>query len=235
MAGRMAGAAGGILSYFTRHGTAANLLLVILIALGLAAVPRMRAQFFPDVIVDDVTVNVTWDGAGADDVDAGITQVLEPVLLAVEGVEDATSRSTEGRANIDLSFEPGWDMARAASDVQAAVDAVTELPEEADEPTVRRGAWRDRVTDVVITGPVGVDQLGRFADEFVTRLFAAGVTRTTIRGLAAPNTIVEVPSAALVRHDVTMAQIADAIEAAAETSPAGDVSGGSARVRTGVA
>jgi hypothetical protein len=32
---------------------------------------------------------------------------------------------------------------------------------------VRRGAWRDRVTDVVITGPVGVDQLGRFADEFV--------------------------------------------------------------------
>ncbi|MFQ5410519.1 MAG: prolyl oligopeptidase family serine peptidase [Anaerolineales bacterium] len=40
---------GGVLSYFTRHRTAANLLLVVLIALGIAAFPRMRAQFFPDV------------------------------------------------------------------------------------------------------------------------------------------------------------------------------------------
>ena len=47
-------AAGGLLSYFTRHKTAANLLLVVLIVLGMAALPRMRAQFFPDVIVDNV-------------------------------------------------------------------------------------------------------------------------------------------------------------------------------------
>ena len=235
MAQRISGAAGGILSYFTRHGTAANLLLVILIALGLAAMPRMRSQFFPDVIVDDVTVTVAWDGAGAKDVDTAIVQVLEATLLAVEGVETATSLSSEGRARINLEFEPGWDMSRAADEVQSAVDAVTDLPDEADEPKVVRGAWRDRVTDVVITGPVGVDQLGRFADEFVARLFAEGVTRTTIRGLAAPETIVEVPSASLVRHDVTMAEIAEVIEAEADTSPAGDVAGGSARVRTGVA
>ena len=95
-------------------------------------------------------------------------------------------------------------MSRAADDVQAAVDAVSNLPEDAEDPVVRRGAWRDRVTDVVITGPVGVDQLGRFADEFVTRLFAVGVTRTTIRGLAAPETVVEVPSIALIQNGITM-------------------------------
>jgi multidrug efflux pump subunit AcrB len=38
-------------------------------------------------------------------------------------------------------------------------------------------------------------------------LFAAGVTRTTITGLAAPETVVEVPTVALMRHDVTLAQI----------------------------
>ncbi|WP_373051177.1 hypothetical protein, partial [Thalassovita aquimarina] len=61
-------AAGGILSYFTRHRTVANLLLVVLLVLGMSAVPRMRAQFFPDVIVDNVNVSVIWDGAGAEDV-----------------------------------------------------------------------------------------------------------------------------------------------------------------------
>jgi len=234
VAGRVSSAAGGLLSYFTRHRTAANLLMLVLIAAGLFAAPRMRAQFFPDVVIDNVTVSVTWDGAGAEDVDAGVVQVLDPTLQAVEGVERTASRATEGRATITLDFEPGWDMARAADDVRAAIDTVTELPEESDTPEVRRGAWRDRVTDIVITGPVGTGQLGRFADELVARLFAAGVTRTTIRGVAAPETIVEVPSAELIRHDVTMQQIADVIAAEADTDPAGDVSGGNARVRTGV-
>ncbi len=225
----------GFLSYFTRHKTAANLVLVLMIAAGIAAFPKMRAQYFPDIVLDSVRVSVTWDGAGAEDVDSGIVAVLEPALLAVDGVEESDSTSREGGATIRLEFEPNYDMARAAEDVQQAVDAITNLPEEAEEPVVTRSAWRDRVTDVIITGPVGVELLARYADEFVARLFEAGVTRTTIRGVAAPEVIVEVPSAQLINNDVTMRQIADAIAAEAEADPAGDVSGGSARVRTGVA
>jgi multidrug efflux pump subunit AcrB len=233
MAREIPNAASGILSYFVRHRTIANLLLVVMLVAGAVAVPNMRAQFFPDVIIDNVTVSVSWDGAGAEDVDAGIIQVLEPGLLAVEGVESSSSLSREGSGSITLEFEPGWDMGRAADDVQTAVDAVNTLPEEADEPTIRRGAWRDRVTDVVITGPVDVQQLGLFADELVVRLFAVGVTRTTIRGVAAPQTLVEVPSLSLIANDVTMAEIAEAIAAEVDTDPAGDVAGANARVRTG--
>jgi multidrug efflux pump subunit AcrB len=225
--------AGGLLSYFTRHRTAANLLLVILLILGAAAIPRMRAQFFPDVIVENVRIDVQWEGAGPEDVDGAIVQALEPALLAVDGVETSAGISNEGRATIILEFEPGTDMARAADDVQTAVDGVTILPDDAEEPVVKRGAWRDRVTDVVISGPIAPEQLGIFADEFVARLFEAGVTRTTIRGLAAPQTLIEVPSAALIAHDVTMRQIADAVAEEVAADPAGDVSSANARVRTG--
>ncbi len=227
-------AAGGVLSYFTRHKTAANLLLVVLIVLGLAALPKMRAQFFPDVIVDNVSVSVVWEGAGAEDVDAAIVQVLEPSLLAVEGVTSSEATSREGNANIKLEFEPGWDMARASDDVQTAVDLTTTLPDDIEEPEVRRGAWRDRVTDVVITGPVATDQLGLFADELVVRLFDAGVTRTTVRGVSAPETIIEVPSANLIAYDVTFAEIAAAVAGEVDADPAGDVEGANTRVRTGV-
>ncbi|MDA0962925.1 MAG: efflux RND transporter permease subunit, partial [Proteobacteria bacterium] len=226
-------AAGGLLSYFTRHRTAANLLLMVMVVLGLAAVPNMRAQFFPDVIIDDITVIVLWEGAGPEDVDNGIVQVLEPVLLVVDGVESSASTSREGRGTISLEFEPGWDMARAVDDVQIAIDAITTLPEEAEDPVVRRGSWRDRVTDVVITGPVAPQQLALYTDELVVRLFAAGVTRTTIQGLAAPETLVEVPSARLIEHDISITEIATAIAGAVDANPAGDVTGANARVRTG--
>ena len=224
----------GIISYFTRHATVANLLLVVLLVAGLAAMPRMRAQFFPDVIIDNVSVSVTWDGAGAEDVDAGIVQVLEPVLLGIEGVTEAYSTSREGSANISLDFEPGWEMSRAADDVQAAVDAITIFPDEADEPKVSRGAWRDRVTDLVVTGPVTADQLARFADELVARLFEKGVTRTTLQGVVGQQTNVIVPTLSLIEHDVSFARIAAAIGEEVNADPAGNVTGANARVRTGV-
>ncbi|MFS4582009.1 efflux RND transporter permease subunit [Phaeobacter sp. C3_T13_0] len=225
--------AGGVLSYFTRHRTLSNLLLVLLLVVGAAAIPNMRAQFFPDVIVDRVSVSVEWAEAGPEDIDSAIVQALEPALLAVDGVESSSATSREGRASISLDFEPGWDMALAADDVQSAVDGVTTLPEEAEDPNVRRGAWRDRVTDVVITGPIAPRQLGLFADELVTRLFEVGVTRTTIRGVAAPKTTIEVPSSSLIAHDIAMTDIAAAIAAEVDANPAGDVSGANARIRTG--
>ena len=223
-----------LLSYFARHPTAANLVMLIMVVAGLATIPQMRSQFYPDVVIEDLTVNIHWPGAGADDVDAGIVQLLAPALLAVEGVEASSGRSLEGRAAINLEFAPGWNMARAAEDVKTAIDAAGALPEGVEPPTINRGTWRDRVTDVVITGPVSVDQLGRFADELVARLFAEGVSRTTIQGIAAPQTIVEVTSAAMIRHGVTMAEIARAIGAEAATDPAGDLGDGAARLRTGV-
>jgi len=227
--------ASGILSYFTRHRTAANLLLVLLLVAGLAAFPNMRAQFFPDVVADDINISVRWDGAGAEDVDEAIVAVMEPVLLAVPGVAGSSATSREGQASIQLEFEPGWDMSRAADEVQVAMDSISDLPEDAEDPEVRRGAWWDRVTDVVITGPVAPAQLGRFADEFVARLFEVGVTRATIRGVAAPETLIEVPSASLVRYDVSMSEIAAVVAAAASTAPAGDVDAANARIRTGQA
>ena len=229
------GKARGLLSYFTRHGTAANLMLVIMLVLGLAALPRMRTQFFPDVIINNVTVRVAWVGAGAEDVDDAIIKVLNPVLLAVEGVEDTHAYASEASALLLVDFEPGWDMGRAADEVQAAVDTVTTLPEDAEDPVIRRGAWRDRVTDVVITGPVGVEQLGRYADEMVTRLFAEGITRATIRGIAAAETLVEVTSKSLIENNIGMVEISKAIAEEAVADPAGDVTGANVRVRTGIA
>ncbi|MDP3862421.1 MAG: efflux RND transporter permease subunit [Phaeovulum sp.] len=230
----VASAARGVLSYFTRHKTLANIVLVIMIGAGIYALPRMRSQTFPDTVVQNVNVSVAWSGAGADEVDRAIVQVLEPSLLVVEGVKSSTSRSSEGSARIALEFEPGWDMSRAEADVKTALTQAGSLPDDADEPKVARGVWRETVTDVVITGPLPVEQLGRLADELVTRLYAVGVTRTSVQGYAAPRTIVELSTAQMIRHNVTMSEISNLIGTESATAPAGELASGGARVRTGV-
>jgi len=224
----------GIISYFNRHGTIANLLLVVMIALGIAASGKIRSQFFPDIIIESISVNTVWTGAGPSEIDSAVVEVLTPALLAVEGIESISSVAREGSARISMSFDPGWDMERALDDVKAAIGEVRNLPEGVEDPSAVRGAWRDKVTDVLISGPVSVAQLGRFADEFSAQLYQAGITKTTVQGLAAQTIRVSVPEMALIRNDINLRSIASAITDQISTNPAGDVAGGASRVRTGV-
>lgn len=225
----------GLIGYFARHGTAANLLVVLMVTAGLWALTQIRSQFFPDVVIETVTVRVAWTGAGPAEVDDAIVGPLEPVLRGLDGVERVTAVAREGVALLSVDFEPGTDMTRASEDVKAAVDSVRNLPAAAEAPVIRRAAWRDLVTDVVIAGPLDTQGLTRLADEFVGRLFRAGITRTTVRGVADPRITVEMTEAAMVRHGVTLAEVAAAIGAAADADPAGGIAGTATRVRTGVA
>lgn len=223
----------GVFGYFVQHRTAANLVLLLMMVGGFFATQHLRSQFFPDSIRESVTVSVAWPGAGPEDVDNAIVGVIEPRLLTVEGVDGVSSIAREGSARIIIGFEDNWDMGRATDEVKAVVDGVTTLPDSADDPVVQRGAFRDRITDVVIYGPADVAQLTRYATEFQNILFQNGVTRTQLRGVADPVIRVAAPESALVRYDLALSDISNAISRSTETSPAGDVGAGSTRIRTG--
>ncbi|WP_289034463.1 efflux RND transporter permease subunit [uncultured Roseibium sp.] len=220
--------------YMVRHKTAANLILAFMLLGGIAAGLKIRTQYFPDIINERVTVTVEWSGAGPEDMDRAVVELLGPQLLAIEGVEEASSVAREGRATMTLEFETGWDMGQAVDDAKAAVDqARSSLPEDVEEPTVVRSAFRDRVTNVVIYGPINADQLSRYAEDLQTALFREGVTRVSIDGVSNPVIRINTSEAMLIRHDLSLEEIADVVATEMETTPAGDVASGSARLRTG--
>jgi multidrug efflux pump subunit AcrB len=49
-----------MIRYFARHRTVANLLMVLMLAVGLIAATQMRAQYFPDIVLNEVSVTVAW-------------------------------------------------------------------------------------------------------------------------------------------------------------------------------
>ena len=66
------------LEFFIKHRTAANLLMLLMIAVGMMSLSNLNRQFFPDFSIEVVGVSVQWTGATAEDVDANIVQLLEP-------------------------------------------------------------------------------------------------------------------------------------------------------------
>jgi multidrug efflux pump subunit AcrB len=221
------------LDYFVQHRTAAHLLMVLMLVAGVYGAERIRAQFLPDVVLEAVTVTVPWPGAGSEDVDQAVVASLAPVLLAIDGVESTSSTAVQGRASLRIEFEPDWDMSQAMDDVKAAVDGVTNLPQTAEEPVVKRNAFRDRVTIVVLHGPVSLDLLSSYADELQGRLFREGVTRVSIGGIPTPVIRVSASESVLRRHDLTLQQLGNAVAAESEADAAGEIGDGGLRVRTG--
>ncbi len=226
------GDAGGVLAYFVRHRTAANLLLVLMILGGAYSATKIRAQFFPDVVVDTISVTIAWPGVGPKEMDEAIVARVEPKLRAVDGVKEAAATAKQGAATITLEFEPNWDMATAQNDVTSALNEIRDLPDEIERPIVRRQSWRDRVTNVVVSGDVGVDLLERYTDELRNKLFGLGITSTEIKGVSDPVMRIDVRPEALERYGLTLQQISAAVGAEAGTKPIGEIEGGGARIRT---
>ena len=77
-----------MIRFFASHPTAANLLMVALIAAGLFAVPGLVRETFPDFSTGQVEVRVIYPGASAEDVEEAVCGRVEE---AVDRLEDADS------------------------------------------------------------------------------------------------------------------------------------------------
>ena len=155
MATRSAPTKSGLISLFVRHRNAANLVMVLMIIFGALALGRINTQFFPKIEIPVISVNVTWSGASAEDVESNILEIIEPEIRYLDGVDRVTSRAREGTASIGIEYEAGVDLKEALREVETAVNAITTLPEDAETPSVRRATRGfDRVARLALTGPV---------------------------------------------------------------------------------
>ena len=99
-----------LIQIFVRHRNAANLLMIMMIIVGIAAISRLNTQFFPDFGVETVTATVIWPGASADDVDRNITTAILPEVRFLNSIKRVRSFSSEGRSVIVAEFVAGTDI-----------------------------------------------------------------------------------------------------------------------------
>ena len=223
---------GGVIGLFARHPTAANLLMLVMILVGVFALARINTQFFPDFGIDVIQVSIEWPGATADDVDQTIVQAVEPEVRFLDAVKRVTSNSYEGLATISVAFESGADMQSALSQVESAVAQVTTLPEDAEQPAVRRIVRYDTISRLIISGPFPESSLKALAKSVRDDLLARGIDKVDIFGGREEEIWVEVSPATLRQTDLTLDGIAERIRATSQDVPSGDIGNGERQIRS---
>ena len=212
------------ISFFVRHPTAANLLMIIMIVAGLISLRQTNTQFFPDFGIDWVSVKVEWPGASAEDIDNNIVQSIEAQVRFLDGIKRVRSTSVQGLANVAVEFLPGTDMQAALGNVETAVDRVDTLPEDSEKPTVQRIFRYDTISKIVVSGPLPEISLKRLALEIRDDLLDNGVDKVEISGARDEEIWVEVPPELLLQLDLTISDIANKISRTSQDFPSGDLS-----------
>ena len=93
-----------LVGIFAQHKVAANLLMIIMILMGFWGLANLNVQFFPNFEVEVVTVQTTWAGASAEDVESSLTQPLEHALRNTDNLDKMTSTSAQSLSMITLEF-----------------------------------------------------------------------------------------------------------------------------------
>lgn len=215
----------GFVGLFVRHPNAANLLMILLLLGGVFALARMQTQFFPTVEVPMITVSVPWPGASAEDVEANIVDAIEQQVRFLDGIKELTSYAREGAATIVIELLPRADKQKALSDVETAIDGITTLPEDAEDPRVTSANWYETVARFAITGPYSEEALKVFARRMRDELLAAGIERVTLGGVRDEEIWVETDPRSLRRLDMTLGAIGERIAEETRDLPAGTVRG----------
>ena len=110
---------------------------VALMVLGVASVPQMRVDVFPEFAPPRVVIQTACVGLSTSDVEELVTVPLEQGLNGLRGLDDMRSRSVPQLSSIELLFSADTDLLRARQLVQERLAIISPgLPTWAAPPVI---------------------------------------------------------------------------------------------------
>lgn len=210
--------------YFAAHPTAANLLMIIFLVLGLSVLPQLKRETMPDFTAHEVEVRLAYPGASAEDIEDAICQRVEDAVDGVSDVEEVRCESREGIGVAVIEMREGAEFGRFLDDVKTEVEAIDDFPDAVELPVIGQLSRTDHVISIAVTGPMSVPHLKAYAEQLKDRLQQLPeVSLVTIEGFSEHQLRIEVPAHALHQYGVSMSDVADAVARQSVDLPAGTV------------
>lgn len=223
-----------MIRWFAGHPTAANLLLILFMAVGALSMPTLIRETFPDFRATQAEITVVYRGASAGEVESAICRPLWDAVQGVEDLDELTCTAQDGRARAIAVMNEGGEALRFINALRTEVAAIDAFPDRADPAIVREMFRTESVASVAVSGNLPLHDLDLFADRLADRIAALDEIALVNRsGLGARQFRIEVGRTELAQYGLTPSGLAAALGAQSLDQPAGtlEASGGTIRLR----
>lgn len=202
------------------------MLLAAAFLLGFLSLNSMRVELNPEVSLGVVTVQTTYAGASAEDINELISRKVEEAVSGVNGLRELTSTSQEGLSSVVVSLELGTNVDTAMSDVRSKVDAiVNQLPKDALKPTVSKLdiSGQPVLYLALESSKLGSRELRDLIDDKLSDRFAQipGVSSVGVQGGDTREIQVRISKQKLLTFGIGIADLQRALSTASANIPAG--------------
>lgn len=114
-------------------------LFVALLLAGIVSFSRMDVNNNPDIEFPGAQIIISQPGAAPTELEKQVTQIVEPALRSITGVDEINSTVREGMSMTFVQFQIGTDVDRGVNDIRDALTKVrSDLPDGILEPQVNR-------------------------------------------------------------------------------------------------
>lgn len=209
-----------------------NLLMVALIAGGLLALNTITVKVFPEISTGVISVSVALPGSSPAEVRDSIVEPIEDALEGLSGIREITATARSDNGSVQAELTRGADVGAVISDIENAVDRITTFPDNAEQPQIVEIEPDELAAQLLLTGPVGIEELKTLAERARDDLLEmGGISQVEIVGAPDDEIIIEVDQATLRRYGISLPQLADRLSAESVDLAAGDIESASDRVQ----
>lgn len=213
-----------MIRFFTTHPTAANLLMIMLIIAGVFAVPSLRRETFPEFESERVAVIVTYAGASAEEMEEAIGQPIEDALSSINYLSELTAESKESITTVTAEMDEKGDIEEFYSDIKAAIDGISTLPDDANDPIVRQLNRSSHVVAIAVNGPMSAQHLKEYCEQLKRKLKRQPeISIVNISGFSDRQIQVRVRANDLMQYGLSINDIVTAISSQSLDVPAGSI------------
>ncbi|MDP2513698.1 efflux RND transporter permease subunit [Photobacterium damselae subsp. piscicida] len=214
----------GLIAWFTYNHVAANLLMLIVMVGGVISIGLINKEIFPSFALNQISITTVYSGAAPEEIEKTINGKIEQTLIGLNGIKRMTSRAIESQGVVVLELEKNTDIDDIYQKVKQRVDAITTFPLDIDPPIVLKDEFLSNVIYLSVYGDASDRQLKEFAKQLKDSLLLnTSATNAELSGVKDYEIAIEINEYQRRKHNLTLSQIAKAIEQQSIDLPSGSI------------